>query len=148
MQHPKKPLQHGTTSLRSRGWRRRRSRRRRKRREESLDPDLEGGRGHRSRSPAVTYLAGTRHHRLVSSVMEDAKQKDGGREREQEQRQRYGCEPSVCPREQQRERYRRATASATAIAIARRGRGNEWGEEAASGGNGRGSHGCGMGANG
>jgi hypothetical protein len=95
-------LQHDTTSLRSRGWRR--SRRRRKRREESSDPDPEGGRGLRSRSPIVTYLAGTHRHRLVFSVMEDTKQKDGGREREQEWRQRYGCEPSVCPREQQRER--------------------------------------------
>jgi hypothetical protein len=96
-------LQHSTTSLRSRGWRRR-SRRRRKRREESLDADPEGGRGLRSRSPAATYLAGTRRHRLDSSVMEDAKQKDGGREREQERQKRYGCEPSVCLREQQRER--------------------------------------------
>jgi hypothetical protein len=108
-------LQHGTTSLRSRGWRRKRreessdpdleggrglTRRnplqhgttslrsrgwRRKRREESSDPDLEGGRGLRSRSPVVTYLAGTRRHRLVSGVMEDAKAK-GWREREQEQR--------------------------------------------------------------
>jgi hypothetical protein len=82
-------LQHSTTSLRSRGWWRRRSRRRRKRREESSDPDPEGGRGIRSRSPAATYLAGTHRHHLVSGVMEDAKQ--------------YGCEPSVCPREQQRE---------------------------------------------
>jgi hypothetical protein len=72
-------LQHGTTSLRSRGWwRRRRSRRRRKRREESLDSDPEGGKCLRSRSPAVTYLAGTHRHRLVSGVMEDAKQKEGG----------------------------------------------------------------------
>jgi hypothetical protein len=96
-------LQHSTTSLRSRGWWRRRSRRRRKRREESSDPDPEGGRGIRSRSPAATYLAGTHRHHLVSGVMEDAKQKDGGRGCEQERWQRYGCEPSVCPREQQRE---------------------------------------------